>query len=68
VAPSVLAESMKMVGVRSCIMTTDFGQIDNPPAPEGLKSFITAMLDSGVPEKDIETMVKKNPAMLLKID
>lgn len=68
VSPSVLVESIKMVGAAHCVMTTDFGQIDNPPAPEGLKAFITTMLEGGIPEKDVEVMVKKNPAMLLKID
>jgi microsomal dipeptidase-like Zn-dependent dipeptidase len=66
--PSILADSIKLVGAEHCIMSTDFGQIDNPPAPEGLKLFIAAMLKNGIPEKDIETMVKKNPAKLLKIE
>jgi hypothetical protein len=65
--PSILADSIKLVGAENCIMSTDFGQIDNPPAPEGLKLFIAAMLKNGIPEKDIEIMVKKNPAKLLKI-
>ena len=65
--PSILADSIKLVGAEHCIMSTDFGQIDNPPAPEGMKLFIAAMLKNGIPEKDIETMVKKNPAKLLKI-
>jgi hypothetical protein len=68
IAPEVLVKSMKMAGVEHCIMTTDFGQIDNDPAPEGMKAFIRAMLQGGIPEKDIEIMVKKNPAKLLKID
>jgi microsomal dipeptidase-like Zn-dependent dipeptidase len=67
-SPSILADSIKKVGAEHCIMTTDFGQIDNPPAPEGLKLFITAMLQNGIPEKDVETMVKKNPAQLLKLE
>ncbi len=66
-APAVLSESIRMVGARYCIMTTDFGQIDNPPAPEGMKNFIDAMLKGGVVEKDIEIMVKKNPAKLLNL-
>jgi len=67
-APGVLVESMKMVGAEHCIMTTDFGQIDNAPAPEGMKAFVRAMLQGGIGEKEIETMVKKNPARLLKLD
>jgi hypothetical protein len=65
--PKLLAESMKLVGAEHSIMTTDFGQIDNPPAPEGLRIFITAMLNNGVSEKEIEMMVKTNPTKLLDI-
>jgi hypothetical protein len=63
--PKILADSIKIVGAAHCIMSTDFGQADNPPAPEGLKLFITAMLRNGIPEKDIGLMVKTNPAKLL---
>jgi microsomal dipeptidase-like Zn-dependent dipeptidase len=59
---------MKLVGVEHCIITTDFGQIDNPPAPEGMKAFIQVLLKGGIDEKGIETMVKKNPARLLNLD
>jgi hypothetical protein len=67
-SPVILADSIKLAGAEHCIMTTDFGQIDNPTAPEGMKLFIRAMLENGVPEKDIEIMVKKNPAKLLTIE
>jgi hypothetical protein len=63
--PSILADSIKIVGAANCIMTTDFGQNDNPPAPEGLKMFISAMLKNGIKESEIEMMVKTNPAKLL---
>jgi hypothetical protein len=67
VDPNLLVESIKLVGAENCIMTTDFGQMDNPPAPEGIKEFIIASLKSGLSEKEIETMVKKNPAKLLDL-
>jgi len=59
---------MKLVGAEYCIMTTDFGQIDNSPAPEGMRAFIRALLQGGIEEKEIEIMVKKNPARLLNLD
>jgi hypothetical protein len=62
---SILAESIKIVGAKHCIMSTDFGQNDNPPAPEGFKAFMAAMLRNGIPERDVEVMVKTNPAKLL---
>jgi hypothetical protein len=64
----VMADAIKLIGPQHCIMATDFGQADNPPAPEGMKMFIKAMLENGISEKDIETMVKKNPAKLLKLE
>jgi hypothetical protein len=67
VAPGLIAESIKLVGPEHCIMTTDFGQIDNPPAPEGMKAFIQALLKGGIKATEIESMVKKNPARLLNI-
>jgi microsomal dipeptidase-like Zn-dependent dipeptidase len=68
IEPKVLADSMKLAGFEHCVMSTDFGQNDNPTAPEGLKLYIGVMLENGVAEKDIETMVKKNPAKLLKLE
>ena len=68
VDPGVLVESIKTVGAENCILTTDFGQIDNPPAPEGMKDFLRVLLEGGINEKEIETMVKKNPARLLNLD
>jgi hypothetical protein len=67
-APGLLIDSMKQVGTENCIITTDFGQIDNPPAPEGMKSFIRVLLEGGIDEKGIEIMAKKNPARLLNLD
>jgi hypothetical protein len=65
--PAVLAASIKQAGAAHCVLTTDFGQIDNPPAPEGLRDFIRDLLQNGIPATDIETMVKTNPARLLNL-
>lgn len=61
----MLAESIKATGAERCIMSSDFGQFFHPPAPEGLRLFIATMLRKGIEEKDIEVMVKTNPAKLL---
>jgi microsomal dipeptidase-like Zn-dependent dipeptidase len=63
----VMAEAIKLIGPQHCVMGTDFGQADNPVAAEGFKMFMKAMLEQGIPEKDIEVMVKTNPAKLLKL-
>ncbi len=63
--PKQIVESVKATGAEKCIMSSDFGQVFHPPAPEGLRLFIATMLRNGLDEKDIELMVKTNPAKLL---
>jgi hypothetical protein len=56
------------VGSENAVMATDGGATANPPAVEQLKRFIRAILDAGVPEGDIETMVKDNPRRIFNLD
>jgi hypothetical protein len=63
--PKQIVESVKATGADRCIMSSDFGQYFHPPAPEGMRLFIATMLRNGLEEKEIEMMVKTNPAKLL---
>lgn len=56
------------VGPENAVMATDGGATANPPAMEQLKRFIRAMLDAGVSEADVETMVKTNPYRIFDLD
>lgn len=56
------------VGPEHCVMATDGGATDNPPAVEMFKQFVHAMRDAGVPEDDIETMIKDNPRRIFGLD
>jgi imidazolonepropionase-like amidohydrolase len=53
------------VGAEKCIMSTDLGQIWNPPPVEGMRMFIVTLIKYGISEKEIILMAKKNPAKLL---
>ena len=66
--PKRIVESVKAVGAEHCILTTDFGQAYNPAAPEGMREFIEILLQNGLGEKEIEILVKENPARLLNLD
>jgi len=66
--PKRYAEMIKAVGAERCVMSTDFGQVHNPPPPEGLRIFIRAMRENGVSDDEIRMMVSENPAKLLGID
>jgi len=66
--PNMIAEAVHLVGAERCILSTDFGQAFNPTAAEGMRIMIATMLKCGVTEKEIEMMVKINPAGLLGLD
>jgi hypothetical protein len=56
---------INQVGPEYCVLATDLGRFTYCPPVEGLRMFIAALLLGGIKEKDIERMVKINPARLL---
>ncbi|RBI59665.1 hypothetical protein DMJ13_21240 [halophilic archaeon] len=56
------------VGPENAVMATDGGATANPPAMEQFKRFIRDMLDAGLTENEIETMVKDNPRRIFDLD
>jgi len=63
-----IAEQIRELGARHCILATDFGVYTLPSPVEGLREFIACMLDLGISEEDIRTMIKSNPERLLDLD
>ena len=66
--PQHLAETIRSLGVGNCIVTTDFGQWQNPPPAEGMRMAIAALLDAGMTSSEVTTLVKGNTAQLLGMD
>lgn len=62
-----VAEQINILGADKCIMATDFGVYTLPKPVEGLREFIACMLDMGVTQEDIRTMVKTNPEKILDL-
>jgi hypothetical protein len=58
-------EVIRDVGARHIILSSDFGQATNPPPPEGLRAFLTALAAAGIPSSDLDLMVRRNPATIL---
>ena len=50
------------------VMGPDLGQAHNPAPAEGIRMAIATMLKCGLSEKEVELMVKVNPARLLDLD
>jgi hypothetical protein len=63
-----VADAIRLLGADHCILATDFGRYALPPPVEGLREFITCMLDLGIPPEDIRKMVKTNPERLLGLE
>ncbi len=60
-------EAIRRVGVENYIISSDLGQVHNPPPPEGLRIYISLLLEHGFRAEDIMVMVKENPERLLGI-
>jgi len=56
------------VGPENAVMATDGGATANPPAMEQFKRFIRAMLEAGVSESEVETMIQENPKRIFDLD
>lgn len=63
-----VAEQIHAVGSEHCIIASDFGVYTLPPPVEGFREFIACLLDLGIGEDEIRTMVVTNPARLLSLD
>jgi Family of unknown function (DUF6282) len=57
--------NIRQVGPASTILATDLGQTTNPYPDEGLAMWVEKLLDNGFSEREIQTMVRDNPAQLL---
>ena len=60
-----LVASLTTLGMDRCVVTTDFGQWMNPPAAEGMRMAIAALLGAGVVADQVSAVVKRNPLQLI---
>ena len=66
-SPEELVNTLRTLGVAQCIITTDLGQWMNPPAAEGMRMVIAALLEHGMKPDEVSTLVKINPSQLLGV-
>lgn len=65
IPPSALGDVIKAVGPEHSIMSTDSGQVVNPPPVKVMTWYIREMLKYGLSAKAIRTMTATNPARIL---
>ncbi len=63
--PWALFQAIDAVSPEKCIIASDSGQILNWPALEGTIMLVRALIGYGYSQKQIDTMFKVNPAILL---
>jgi hypothetical protein len=62
-----MAKRIKEVGVTTTVLTSDFGQPENPFPVEGLRSYIQQLVQLGFSDYEIDQMVRHNPERLLNL-
>jgi len=65
IPPVALGDAIRGVGPEYCILSTDSGQVTNPPPVKVMIRYLQEMLDYGFSERAIRTMTAKNPASVL---
>jgi hypothetical protein len=56
--------NIRAAGVERSVVSTDLGQVDNPPPEDGLPLMVDRLLGAGFTEGEVRTMVVDNPAAL----
>jgi len=59
------AQAIRAVGVKRSVLSTDCGQLHNPPMVESLRLMCQLLLEEGFSMDEIKVMLHQNPAALL---
>ena len=62
-----VVEQIRGVGAEYCVLATDAGGMQLPDNVTVMKSFVEGLLASGITEKEIDLMTRKNPKILLGV-
>lgn len=66
--PKQLLTWIETLGPEHTVLASDFGQKANPKPVDAWLRVSEALLDLGLPEKDLRRMVRDNPTYLLNLD
>lgn len=61
-------ETMREIGCEHFIVSTDSGQMQNPPWYESIQEYIDYLATSGFSQEEIDTMTKQNPGKMLGLN
>jgi len=58
---------IRTAGAENVVLSTDLGQAANPIPAAGFASGVQRLLDAGFTEREIDLMIRRNPARILNI-
>ncbi len=61
-------DGVRATGVQSNVLSTDLGQVFNPPVEDGLALFADRFLEAGFSEQEVHTMTVVNTRRLAGVD
>lgn len=61
-------EGIRAVGAQQTVLSTDLGQVKNPPVEDGLPLMAARLLEAGFSEKEVRTMAVVNTRRLAGVD
>jgi Family of unknown function (DUF6282) len=67
VSISKMVAAIKSIGAEHFVLSTDLGRKPDPLPAEGYKLFVEKLMDEGISQREIDLMMKQNPARLLGI-
>jgi hypothetical protein len=62
------AAQIRAVGPDNVVLSTDLGQAANPVPAVGFAAGVTRLLEAGFTERELDFMIRRNPARILKIE
>jgi hypothetical protein len=64
----MLMQWIEEIGPEHTVLASDLGQVGRPMPVDSFLRVGAALLDLGLPEKDLRLMVRDNPSYLLGLD
>jgi hypothetical protein len=62
---ALIAQNIRTTGADRCVISTDYGQADNPMPPLGLLDFSKRLLAAGFSRQQVELMAAQNPVEVI---
>lgn len=60
-----MVQVIKKIGAKNFLLSSDLGQVGNATPPDGIKMFVSLLMEKGISKDEINLMIRTNPGVLL---